>query len=101
MPKELTYSNHSSFLLMPDGNEIPEGDATEEQLRESKYYRRGVQVGWVKGLGNVEIGAASFDPSREMPTDGVFMSLDRDGLNRLIRSLQKAGRESFGTDAWH
>lgn len=32
--------------------------------------------------------------------DGQFLSLSRDGLNRLIRSLQDAGRDAFGTDAW-
>ena len=47
----------------------------------------------------VEVGVASFDPAREQPSDGVFMSLDRDGINRLVRSLRKARDAAFGSDA--
>lgn len=99
MPKEITYSNESSFLKMPNGDEIPEGDVeSERDYPDGKWRRRGIHVGWLKDR-NVEIGAASFDPSREMPADGVFMSLDRDGINRLIRSLRKARDAAFGKDA--
>ena len=102
MPKEITYGTLPDFLLMPDGNEITESEVTAEQLQDGKWRRRGVHVGWVKSGKDteVEVGVASFDPSREMPQDATFTLLDRKGLNRLIRSLQKAGQETFGTDAW-
>lgn len=99
MPKEITYTSDGPFLAMPDGNEYPSGGEAN-QLAETggKWYQRGVHVGWTKGR-FVEIGAARFDPSRELPSDGVFMTLDRDGVNRLIRSLRKARDAAYGSDA--
>lgn len=100
MPKEITYSDDPTFLAMPDGNEYPEGSpeaAEAEGQPGAKYRRRGVQVGWTKQ--HVEVGVASFDPSREMPSDGVFVSLDREGINRHIRNLRKARDAAFGADA--
>lgn len=97
MPKELTYTDAPAFLLMPDGNEYPEGHEPSEASG-GKYFRRGVQVGWTRHQ-IVEIGVAQFDPSRELPTKGVFMSLDRAGINRLIRTLRKARDAAYGSDA--
>lgn len=100
MPKEITYAEDATFLLMPNGDEISEHDfdpAKAEEFEGGKWRRRGVQVGWMRDR-HVEIGAASFDPSREMPKDGVFMTLNRDGVNRLIRSLRKARDSAFGRD---
>lgn len=34
------------------------------------------------------------------PDDGQFMSLSRDGLNRLIEALQEAGAATYGRDRW-
>lgn len=102
MPKELIYSSDRAFLRMPNGNEYPEGSAEAESAIDAesggKWRQRGIKVGWMKDR-SVEIGAASFDPSREMPSDGVFMALDRDGCNRLIRTLRKARDAAFGSDA--
>ena len=100
MPKEITYTDAPAFLAMPDGNEFPEGSPEADRAvnHGGKWRRRGAHVGWVKGR-SVEIGVASFDPSREMPNDGVFMSLDRDGINRLIRTLRKARDAAYGSDA--
>jgi len=104
MPKEITYGELSSFLLLPNGDEIPEADFDPlkkegTEYEEGKWRRRGVQVSWLKDR-HVEIGVASFDPSREMPSDGVFITMTREGLNRHIRALQRAGRAAFGQDAW-
>lgn len=100
MPKEITYTSDGPFLAMPDGNEFPESspEAARGANEGGKWYQRGVHVGWTKGR-YVEVGVATFDPSREMPTGGVFMSLDRDGCNRLIRSLRKARDAAYGSDA--
>lgn len=97
MPKEITYSDTPAYLKMPDGNEHPEGHEPKD-TDGGKYFRRGVHVGWAKDR-HVEIGVAQFDPSRETPSDGVFTTLDRDGINRLIRSLRKARDAAFGADA--
>ena len=98
MPKEITYSDSPAFLAMPDGNEYAENSREAEKADGGKGRRRGVHVGWVKGR-YVEIGIASFDPSRELANDGVFTSLDLEGLNRLIRSLRKARDQAYGSDA--
>lgn len=105
MPKEITYTADPSFLKMPDGNEFGEGspdaDAALKTDSGGKWQRRGVHVGWVKnGKGNtIEIGVAEFDPSREQPTHGAFLNLDREGVNQLIRSLRKARDQALGADA--
>jgi hypothetical protein len=104
MPKKITYSDDSPiFLKYPDGSEVPEslGQANypAEGFDEAKWTRRGVQVGWMKNKQYVEIGVASFDPSRDQPAEGVFMTLDRNATNRLIRALQEARNSSFGKDA--
>lgn len=100
MPKEITYTNDPAFLLVGQ-NEYSEGsDEANKYIGtgEGKWLQRGIHIGWVKGK-SVEIGAASFDPSHERPSDGVFMSLDRDGINRLIKSLRKARDQAYGADA--
>ena len=56
--------------------------------------------------GTVQVGIV---PASERSTDdqglwdnddGQFLSLSRDGLNRLIEALQDAGAEMFGHDRW-
>lgn len=32
--------------------------------------------------------------------DGLFLHLNRDGVNRLIEALQEAGAATFGRDRW-
>lgn len=102
MPKVITYSDAPAFLQMPDGNEYSEGSEEANNIRKqeeqgAKWRRRGVQVGWVKGR-SVELGVALFDPSREQPSDGIFISLDRDGIQRLIRSLRDGRDAVYGKD---
>lgn len=99
MPKELIYGDEP-YLKMPDGNEYAEYsvEAGEHKDQGGKWMQRGVHVGWTRGR-FVEVGAAAFDPSRQMPNDGVFMTLDRDGINRLIRALRKARDQAYGADA--
>jgi hypothetical protein len=109
MPKLITYSGESpAYLRDKDGNEYNENsreleeylrtDSTDNPHAEDKWRRRGVHVGWVKQK-YVEIGVASFDPSREMPADGLFMPLDREAINNLIHALRRARDSAFGKDA--
>ena len=60
-----------------------------------------VEVGWQRGLMDVQIGSvnpeAGDDPHD--PKRGWFVHLDREGVNRLIRSLRKARDQAFGADA--
>ena len=96
MPKEVIYSSDGAYMLATDGNEYPEVGIPEGTV--GQYRQRGVHVGWTRKR-HVEVGVASFDVSREMPSDGVFLALDRDGINRLIRSLRKARDAAYGSDA--
>lgn len=102
MPKEITYSTaDDAFVRTPDGNEYRAGSDESkeaEKVEGAKYFQRGVHVGWMKER-QVELGVASFDISREMPSDGVFVTLDRYAINRLIRSLRKARDAAYGSDA--
>ena len=102
MPKEVIYDSGGPYLLTKDGNELdknsPGVEAALKADPDAKWRQRGVHAGWLKDC-HVEIGVASFDPSREMPRDGVFTGLDRAGVNRLIRALRKARDAAFGSDA--
>lgn len=108
MPKEITYSNSDPvFLKTADGHEYAEGSpeatqAVKDQYSQPgpgpKWRQRGVHVGWTRG-NFVEVGVASFDVSKEQPADGAFIHLDRDAINRVIRSLRKARDAAYGADA--
>lgn len=101
MPKQIIWSDQPAFYMAPNGGEhrvdledIPLPEGTDN----SKVYRRGVKVGWSRNR-YVEIGVAQIMVSTEMTEAGIFLSLDRDGINELIRSLQRARNAAFGKDA--
>lgn len=96
MPKEIVYDATGVFMQAADGNEYRDGSEPPGAI--GQYRRRGVHVGWTRNQ-HAEVGVASFDISREMPEDGVSVSLDRDGINRLIRALRRARDAAFGADA--
>lgn len=56
-------------------------------------------VGWSRDTGHVQI--ATVDPQKEARFDGsagYYVDLDRDGINRLIRTLRRARDQAFGKD---
>lgn len=64
-----------------------------------------VEVGWRRSpLGDVQVGVTSdaspytFEDTG-LPFNGWFASLDRDGVNILIRNLRRARDSAFGADA--
>jgi hypothetical protein len=72
-----------------------------------------VHVGWSKEQGHVELSVISTNDKQGLYEvidgevtplnilhNGWFAQLDRYGLNRLIRTLKKAGKDAFGTDEW-
>jgi hypothetical protein len=100
MPREITYGEQPAFLAMADGNEYPAGSVEAKKFEGTgagKYRRRGVEVSWVNG-GVVEVGVAAFDPAKERPNGGVFTTLDRDGINKMIRTLRIARDAAYGKD---
>lgn len=61
-----------------------------------------VEVGWGREHGEVQIATTNFGPEDVAPGDparGWFVTLDRNGINRLVRSLRKARDQAFGADA--
>lgn len=100
MPKETTYSDQPMFFRRDDGGEYP-----VEEYRQGEGVKpllhRGVQVSWNRN-GFVEIGTTAFvgeTGSIHEPFSGCFLSLDRAGINRVIRTLRKARDQAFGSDA--
>lgn len=93
MPKENIYSRYANEtvpVLGPDGN--PTGDRiVAEDTR--------IHVGW----NNDHVEIAVLNPSAPSmdgtAVPGWFVQLDRDGINRLIRTLRKARDQAFGADA--
>lgn len=77
MPKELTYSSN------------PTTDVVEH-----------VAIGWTKG-DCAQIGVIPGKPVEVTPDTaaGLWMDLDRDQINRLIRSLRTARDQAYGADA--
>lgn len=71
-----------------------------------------VEVGWsngpADGCGHVQVGTTNqfskavlmdVPESEDRHLDGWFVTLDREGLNRLIRSLRTARDAAYGKDA--
>ena len=61
------------------------------------------EVSWDRGKDHVSVAVIrrSIDGERVKGegNDGMYVSLDREGVNRMIRSLRKARDQAFGSDA--
>lgn len=106
MPKEITYSDQPDYVLMDDGSEATPGwggdDPRDGDARRNKpVLRPAAIVGWSRETGHVEIGVNALDVSTQNGSDGagMYATFDREGLNRLIRTLRKARDAAFGSDA--
>ena len=59
-----------------------------------------VKVGWTKDRCHVEIAVVHHrDGAGDHGPDCWHSQFDRDGINRLIRTLRKARDDAFGADA--
>lgn len=60
------------------------------------------QVGWGRDTGDVQIGVEMADGQQTLRSvadfSSVWASLDRAGVNRLIRALRRARDQAFGRD---
>lgn len=88
MPKQIIYSEEPAYVRDDQGNEtrVNQDGATDGPLP-GPILRRGVHVGWSRDR-YVEVGCAEFTPSTEGHSGGMFLSLDRAGINDLIRALR-------------
>lgn len=98
MPKQVIYSDRSIFALDRDENEIPVGESGVDGPVKGPYFQDGVHIGWSKGQ-DVEIGVARYETSQEVTEKGFFTTVDRAGINRIIRALRQARDDAFGKDA--
>lgn len=107
MPKEITYGDQHEYVLMDDGSEATPGWGGSEDPRDGEarrnrpVLRRAAIVGWSRERGHVELGVDALDVSTQSSSHvtGMFTTFDREGLNRLIRTLRKARDSAFGSDA--
>lgn len=87
MPRELVYSKEALSGQV--------ADAVVEH----------VAVGWSKGDGLVQLGVVHGDKVKvtidggDDVVSGLWMDLDREQINRLIRSLRRARDSAYGADA--
>lgn len=100
MPKELVYSPEA---LGARGDDTP-AFYPVEHVAVGWDADRGVQIGVVPGpSANITISsntaAAATGATISGPHGGLWMDLDRAGINRLIRSLRKARDSAYGADA--
>jgi hypothetical protein len=101
MPKEVVYTGET-FLADAEGNEWPANDA---RGKKGEFCHRGVDIRWGRGGSHVEVGVAVLDSGGESPRlgdrqFGHYTTLDEKELATLIKTLQRAGRQTFGESAW-
>lgn len=91
MPKEVVYSEHT-----PYGD-----DDSRRSIIEVQWNREPAGHVQVATLG---VDGATLEPrpcvseSGEPHSGGIYLSLDRDGCNRLIKNLRRAREQAFGRD---
>ena len=82
--------------------------AWPESAGDDPGYRDTVDVAWSNFTdGWVQVASLRAEPvpsSHDAPAhftcpNGLYVNLDRDGINRLIRALRKARDRAFGADA--
>lgn len=106
MPKEFINNRYYGQYAL-DHNECPDRDAPEgcpgDQSCKGKKVAlddSAVKVGWTKDLAHVEIAVVHHrDGAGETDEHCWHSQFDREGLNRLIRTLRKARDSAFGADA--
>lgn len=60
-----------------------------------------VRVGWSRETGHVQLGTVMDDEAVLQPTpegNGWFVTLDRAGINALVRHLRRARDQAYGRD---
>lgn len=83
MPKEYVYG---IATVLPPGPQ--DSGSTRESI---------VGVGWGRDQGMVQLGTV-YDRDSYDPCLGVYVDLDRNQINKLIRVLRRARDQAFGRD---
>lgn len=93
MPKE-------TFSCYDEGRMVRVIDAEGKESKETLVLPF-LTVGWNRNVPSIELATregGDIDES-ERERGGYFAHLDREGINRLIRTLRKARDQAFGADA--
>lgn len=95
MPKEKIFSAVRNTVneSVPGSSDAVFARAIEEQFH--------LSVGWSRTASYVQVASLAPDGVALEPTpegNGFFVDLDRDHINRLIRTLRKARDQAFGHD---
>ena len=106
MPKEFINNRYYGQTAL-DHNKCPDRDSTQGCLGGADCRAQqvvlddsAVKVGWTKDLAHVEIAVVHHrDGAGDHAPDCWHSQFDREGLNRLIRTLRKARDDAFGADA--
>jgi hypothetical protein len=97
MPKELIYSPEAlGARLYDDASTGTPQPYPVEHLAVGWSQDRGVQIGLTAGP-SAKIRIDEGDTGGA--TDSLWLDLDRDAINRLIKSLRKARDSAYGADA--
>jgi hypothetical protein len=97
MPKELIYSPEAlCSRLYDDTNRATVQPYPVEHLAVGWSSDRGVQIGLTAGP-SAKIRVDEGNTGGE--TDSLWLDLDRDAINRLIRTLRRARDAAYGADA--
>lgn len=96
MPHENIYSDDSLFAILEKGHRVPADEL--DVGGDHEIYRRQVRVSWTSKE-FVEVGVGEWTAADGVLNIGVFCTLDRKGVNQLIRVLRRARDRAFGPDA--
>lgn len=92
MPKQYIYSDqYGREAILVDQTEDGPVERTEVVNTDA------IKVGWSKEAGDVSLTILDHDKDPD-GFEGRHISLDRGGINALIRTLRKARDDSFGRD---
>lgn len=94
MPKESVYGNQHCFDPNDKNPQVPTVDVM--------WSRDGDLVQIVSKVedphGGRWIGEGDWDQGSTHFTDGMYVDLDRNSINKLIRNLRRARDQAFGRD---
>lgn len=104
MPKEVIYSDQPEFIANDDGSHgtpgwVGDDPRDGDARRRAPVQRHVAVVGWSPDQ-FVEVGIdTTRNGSRDPGSGGQYATFDRQGINRLIRTLRKARDAAYGSDA--
>ena len=105
MPKETIYGGEQFAIEANTRNEFPLLEIPPGTIY--TVCQRGLSVHWGRDVDSIEIGVSMIETSSGShffesgePFPGAFTHFDQQSLARVIKTMQRAGRQAFGTNPW-